>query len=340
MSRALLLAHCSTRVIGRVSIGGAVCSRRPQHPPPQPRRNMAATSASSSPAAGGPPQNAADDNKLAEAKRRARDAFKARLRALPREEMDAESAAVAGHVAASSLFRRAESVGLYATCARLREVDTWPLIDAALAQGKRVHLPLVLDRQSRMALLHVPLGRRDLRAGAPPFGIAEPRSRNYLVAAARGGGADDEDEELAEGPEPRANALPEEEADEEQEAAAEAAAAAERGPRRPPRRLDLLLVPGLAFDREGRRLGRGGGYYDRAIAALRRLRPDDPPLLVALAFRAQVVGEGGEGGEGAAPPLPPPLPADDATDARVDVLATPDGLVACSARGRAALEEA
>lgn len=48
--------------------------------------------------------------------------------------------------------------------------------------------------------------------------------------------------------------------------------------------LDLLLVPGVAFDRVGGRLGHGFGYYDRL---LERVRPD--AVLVGLAFECQLV---------------------------------------------------
>ena len=50
--------------------------------------------------------------------------------------------------------------------------------------------------------------------------------------------------------------------------------------------LDLIMVPGVAFDSRGARMGHGFGYYDKL---LEHARPDAP--LVALAFECQIFPE-------------------------------------------------
>ncbi len=54
----------------------------------------------------------------------------------------------------------------------------------------------------------------------------------------------------------------------------------------PPEALDVVIAPGLAFDRLGYRVGYGGGFYDRL---LRRTRPD--AVKVGVCFAVQVVDE-------------------------------------------------
>ncbi|HEY3787913.1 MAG TPA: 5-formyltetrahydrofolate cyclo-ligase [Urbifossiella sp.] len=53
-----------------------------------------------------------------------------------------------------------------------------------------------------------------------------------------------------------------------------------------PEELDLVMVPGTAFDPNGGRMGQGKGYYDRLLG---RARPDAP--LAALAFDCQIFDE-------------------------------------------------
>jgi 5-formyltetrahydrofolate cyclo-ligase len=72
-----------------------------------------------------------------------------------------------------------------------------------------------------------------------------------------------------------------------------------------PDRSTLLLVPALAVDAAGHRLGQGGGYYDRLLAGLRRW--PDGPLRVAVVHADEVL---------------PAVPVDP-HDEQVDVLLVP-----------------
>jgi 5-formyltetrahydrofolate cyclo-ligase len=51
---------------------------------------------------------------------------------------------------------------------------------------------------------------------------------------------------------------------------------------------DILIVPLLAFDRRGHRIGYGAGYFDMTIAALRARKPI---VAAGIAFAAQEIAE-------------------------------------------------
>jgi len=57
------------------------------------------------------------------------------------------------------------------------------------------------------------------------------------------------------------------------------------------RRLELVLVPLLAFGPNGERLGSGAGFYDQTFAFLRRRRAWRKPRLIGLAYHWQALPE-------------------------------------------------
>jgi 5-formyltetrahydrofolate cyclo-ligase len=77
---------------------------------------------------------------------------------------------------------------------------------------------------------------------------------------------------------------------------------------------DLLLLPLIAAAADGTRLGQGGGYYDRALKAL---RARGPVVAIGLAWDVQIAES---------------LPLDP-WDERIDLIATPSHLVDCARHG-------
>ncbi|NMB10742.1 MAG: 5-formyltetrahydrofolate cyclo-ligase [Firmicutes bacterium] len=96
------------------------------------------------------------------------------------------------------------------------EVDTWLLLDEAVALGKQVVAPVCLPTTKGLALY--PIRNRE-EAEPGHWGIYEPRQVGKPIS---------------------------------------------------PNSLDVVVVPGVAFDPDGNRIGYGGGYYDRFLIQVPR----------------------------------------------------------------------
>jgi 5-formyltetrahydrofolate cyclo-ligase len=165
--------------------------------------------------------------KIADAKRRLRDAIGLQRRALSAEARAAAGAAVARYVLTSPEYRSARRVAAYAALSD--EVPTEAIVGRVLESGRTLLLPRMID-SDRFEFVRV--ARLDaLRRGH--CGVLEPPADAASVEL----GAD-----------------------------------------------DLVLLPGVAFDRRGGRLGRGQGCYDRSLPA-----GDSRPVCFGLAFAFQLV---------------------------------------------------
>lgn len=136
---------------------------------------------------------------------------------LPPEARAVAAAAVARRIVDLVEWHDARTLGLYVAIGS--EVPTRPLLEAALASGKRVAVPRTLVAEHAIAL-HEVESLDELAPGA--FRVPEPDPRVHADVAR-------ED-------------------------------------------VDVVVVPGVAFDATGHRLGYGRGYFDRFLDGFRGLK--------------------------------------------------------------------
>ena len=151
-----------------------------------------------------------------------RRSIRAQKRAMSREEIDRRSARLGELFAASEAYKNAKTI--YGYLPYNQEVRTVPMLERALADGKRVAVPKCYGDEMKFIFMD------DLTK-------VEKGYANIPEPIADGPVADDE--------------------------------------------TALVLMPGLAFDPQGHRIGYGGGFYDKFLAA----EPNHPTLALCYEFQ-------------------------------------------------------
>ena len=128
-------------------------------------------------------------------------------------------------------------------CSYLSEVDTHTLIERLLYKGKRVYCPKVTDPKNGIMEFYEVRGMKDLTEGY--HGIPEPVTTNRYVTGEAMHDLDSNHTDMLHTD-------------------------------------TLMILPGVAFDRDCNRIGYRGGFYDRYIPRI------PGAYLIALAFEEQI----------------------------------------------------
>lgn len=172
-------------------------------------------------------------------------------RSLSEEQRSQKSAQIAAELMSGEVWKRADNVLVYVSYGA--EVSTFELIDRALFSGKKVFCPKVED--GGMEFYRI-FSREDLKSGFR--GILEPDGRTEAFGGIK---ANERCVPVA-------------------LRCGDGCTVTEN------RQKTLLIAPGTVFDREGKRIGYGGGYYDRYLGVF---SDTDRPYCVGLCFSCQLV---------------------------------------------------
>jgi 5-formyltetrahydrofolate cyclo-ligase len=231
-----------------------------------------------------------DDDATRLRKREMRTHIRSQLSLLTDEQIVSESRLVWKRVMELPQYRNAESIAVFLSMPQ-GEIRTDDIIADAVQRGKRIYVPHIRSlahEEPRMEMVEVPRDQVASSSG-PLFFASWPRDRWQIP--------------VPPAPETMKVATL-------------------------PTDIELYIVPGLAFDRKGNRLGQGKGYYDRYFQRMlghndgnaatdddaTNVRDSPRPFLAAVGLRCQLV----EGDE--------QVPVS-STDQPVDVIATPDELL-------------
>jgi len=159
------------------------------------------------------------ESDLTRAKQAVRRELRRRLKGIPAEGREKSSRRIRSRLASLPEWRSARVVFLFYS--QPPEPDVCPLIQEALAEGRRVALPAFDAKSGRYLARLVCLGKGGSALVPGAFGITEPPPENPVLSW---------------------------------------------------NEVEFVAVPGLGFTPDGRRIGKGRGYYDRLLAEMGAFR--------------------------------------------------------------------